>query len=232
MHISRLDKQQKNFWFWICILMSMITIIAFGIAIFTLPISWPFCAESCISYPYTQIISRFPRDYIWMYFAILLMILFVIFSSLINNLISKEKRVFSNIWFAFAIMSSTVLLIDFFIQISVIQPSLLRWESDSISIFTQYNPHGIFIVLEELGYLIMSISFLFFWMALENFWIRKWVKRIFFAWFSLTISSFILISFFLWINREYIFEIAAISINWAVLILNWILIWYLFKANQ
>jgi hypothetical protein len=53
----------------------------------------------------------------------------------------------------FAIISCTFLVGDYFIQISVKQPSLLKGETDGISLLTQYNPHGIFIVLEEVSYL-------------------------------------------------------------------------------
>jgi hypothetical protein len=49
----------------------------------------------------------------------------------------------------FATISCTLLVGDYFIQISVIQPSLLKGETDGIALLTQYNPHGIFIALEE-----------------------------------------------------------------------------------
>ena len=60
---------------------------------------------------------------------------------------------------SFAAMSALVLSADYFIQVSVIQPSLLSGETEGIALLTQFNPHGIFIVLEEMGFLLMSISF-------------------------------------------------------------------------
>jgi hypothetical protein len=34
----------------------------------------------------------------------------------------------------------------------------MHGETEGITLLTQYNAHGIFIVLEELGYLLMSLS--------------------------------------------------------------------------
>jgi hypothetical protein len=39
--------------------------------------------------------------------------------------------------------------------------SLMNGQAQGIALLTQYNPYGVFIVLEELGYLLMSLSFLF-----------------------------------------------------------------------
>ena len=64
--------------FYAAILTAIITVVTFGIAIFTPPISGAFCVGSCIEYPFTNIVSRFPRDYVWMYLAILLTLIYVV----------------------------------------------------------------------------------------------------------------------------------------------------------
>ena len=46
------------------------------VAFCTPPISGPF-AKNGITYPYTDILDRFPRDYYWMFLAMLLMLVFV-----------------------------------------------------------------------------------------------------------------------------------------------------------
>jgi hypothetical protein len=56
-------------------------------------------------------------------------------------------------------MATFVLITDYFIQVSVIQPSLLAGETDGISILSQFNPHGIIKVLEEIGLMFMILSF-------------------------------------------------------------------------
>jgi hypothetical protein len=42
-----------------------------------------------------------------------------------------------------------------------VQPSLLKGEVEGVSLFSQHNPHGIFIAVEDVGYLVMSMAFLF-----------------------------------------------------------------------
>lgn len=40
------------------------------------------------------------------------------------------------------------------------QPNLEKAQLDGWAILTQYNPNGVFIALEELGYLLMSVALL------------------------------------------------------------------------
>jgi len=55
-------------------------------------------------------------------------------------------------------IAALTLLADYFVQLTVVQPSLLAGERDGIALLSQYNPHGLFIALEELGYLLISLS--------------------------------------------------------------------------
>jgi len=59
---------------------------------------------------------------------------------------------------SFAIVSVVLLLSDYYIQIAVIKPSLINGETEGIAILSQYNPHGIFIALEEIGYITMILA--------------------------------------------------------------------------
>ena len=95
---------------------------------------------------------------------------------------------------------------------------------------TQYNPHGIFIALEELGYLMMSFSFLFIALVfVGKNRIEKFIRWIFIIAFFLTIISFTLITIIYGIMRDYRFEIIVISIDWLVLMINGILTGIVFK---
>lgn len=222
-----------RFGYYIALATALLTIVTFGIAIFTPPISGPFCKESCIDYPYENIISRFPRDYIWMYPAIILTLLYMVLFVCIKQYSPMNKKIFGQLGLTFASMAGTIIVLDYFIQVSVIQPSILRGEREGIAILTQYNPHGIFIALEEIGYLLMSLSFLCVVPVfsktprLEN--IIRWI---FFAGFILIVSSFILVSIMLGSKREYIFEVIAITIDWSVLIIEGFLLATLFKENK
>ncbi len=100
----------------------------------------------------------------------------------------------------------------------------------TIAILTQYNPHGIFIALEDIGYLMMSIAFLFMApvFSVTNK-LEGAIRRIFIAGFVLTVISFIVLSILYGINLEYRFEVAAIAINWIVMIISGILLSVVFK---
>ncbi|NLG33391.1 MAG: hypothetical protein GX550_07710, partial [Syntrophomonadaceae bacterium] len=118
------------------ILIALLTIVTFGMAIYTPPLSGPYCSGPCFQYPFLDIASRFPRDYIWMYPAIALTILFVIWIVCIHQFATSDKKVFSQIGMALAAIAATILVSDYFVQISVIQPSILNGETDGIPVLT------------------------------------------------------------------------------------------------
>ena len=216
--------------FYSSILITVLTVITFGIAVFTPPLSGPFCLGSCIEYPFLDIINRFPRDYIWMYPAILLTIIYVISMVCIHQYAAHDKKIFSQIGLSFAIISATLLITNYFIQISVIQPSLVNGETDGISILTQYNPHGLFIVLEEIGYLIMSLAFFCVSPVFSKpTKLESSIRWIFISSLVLTLVSFITITSKYGINREYRFEVFVIMIDWIVLIVSGILLSIVYK---
>lgn len=220
--------------FYTSILLTIIAVVTFAIAVGTPPISGPYSLGAPTQYPFLDIISRFPRDYIWMYPAILLTIIFVVFIVCIHHYAASDKKIFSQIGLSFAIISATILIATYFIQISVIQPSLIAGETDGISILTQYNPHGLFIALEEIGYLLMSLAF--FCVApvfSQPTKLEKTIRLIFIAGFVLAIAALIIITGQYGINREYRFEVLVITINWMVLIVSGILMSILFsRARQ
>lgn len=214
-------------------LMTILAVVTFAVAICTPPVSGPFCTGSCVTYPYTDIISRFPKDYIWMYFAIL-MILFYTVSIVCVHLSSiNEKKIYSYLGLTFSAISAVILITDYFIQVTVVQPSLIKGETDGIALLTQYNPHGIFISMEELGYLMMSIAFIFlaqvFSGPAKRGKVLKWVYSISFI---VMIITFLWFSFKYGIKREYRFEVAAITINFTTLIVSGILLSILFRKEM
>ena len=216
--------------FYSAIITAVLTTITFGIAICTPPISGPFCKGSCIEYPFINIISRFPRDYIWMYPAILLALVVVFLMVCIHYDTPVEKKVFSLTALCFTLISSTLLFVDYFVQVSVIQPSLVRGETEGIALLTQYNPHGIFIALEETGYLSLAAAYLFiafvFTGANRLECAIHWMLII---GCILAFGSFILMTAIYGTNLESRFEVTVITIDWLVLIIFGILLSQVFK---
>jgi len=217
--------------FYLALATSGLTLVTFIIAILTPPLSGPFCTRNCFEYPYLDIISRFPRDYFWMYPAMLITILFIGLLASVHYFTVESKRVYSLCGLVFAIIAATILLINYFVQVSVIQPSLLNRETAGIPLITQYNPHGIFIALEDLGYFIMSIALFAIAPIFSGSKLQLVIRWLFILGFIFTVIALIIISLVFGIHREYYFEVAVITINWTVLIVGSFMIGLVFRRN-
>ncbi|MDQ3861918.1 MAG: hypothetical protein M3317_00130 [Actinomycetota bacterium] len=97
---------------------------------------------------------------------------------------------------------------------------------------TQYNPYGVFIVLEELGYLLVSLSFLFLAPVFAGGGrLASAVRWVFVAGFVLTMVFLGALSVVYGLERMDRFEIAAISVAWLVLAVNGVLLGFLFRRR-
>ena len=211
---------QVKFGSWIAILTSLFSAISLVIGIFTPVRSGPYCEKSCISYPYTEAANFYPRDYYWMYSAIILVISYLILVNYILQYSESNMKLYNRIGLSFALISSIVLLIDYFVQLTVVVPSLNKGETNGISLLTMYNPHGLFLALEDIGYLMMSFSFLFIGLELRNPQrLGLWIKGILIISFVLTILA--LLSFSISFGDDFLnnFELAALTIDWVTLII-------------
>jgi hypothetical protein len=216
--------------FYSAILTALLTVFSFVIADLTPPLSGPFCASGCFTYPYSDIASRFPRDYYWVYPAMVLNVVYYILMVAIHYFAPLEKKIFSHIGMSFAFLSMATFVIDYFLQVSVIQPSLVLGETDGIALLSQFNAHGVFIVLEEIAFIMMSMSMLFMIpIFVGQTKAEKALRWIFIGDFILTAVSFALFTVFYGIFREYRFEVAAFAINWLALIASGILLSIVFR---
>lgn len=218
--------------FYSAILTTIITIVTFGLAITAIPIAGANCLEGCIEYPYLDTVSQFPRDYLWMASAILLILAYVTLMASIHSLATRPKKIFSQIGLSFAIVTAVILLSDYFIQFSIVPVSLMNGETEGIALLTQYNSHGIFIALEDLGYLMMSLSFLFMAPVFANKdRLESAVRWVFIVSFILAIASLAVISISYGLDRKDRFEVAVLSIDWLVLIISGVLLSIVFRRQ-
>lgn len=210
----------------------IMTVVTFGFAITAIPISGANCGDLCIEYPYLNTLSQFPKDYLWMPLAIILTLSYLVLMVSIHVYASNQRKIFSQIGLSFALLATMVLVGDYFVQFSVVPISLMSGETEGITMLTQYNAHGVFIVLEELGYLLMSLSFLFIAPVFVNKnRLESAVRWVFIISFLLTMIAFTLISLNYGLDRQDRFEVAVISIDWLVLIINGIMLSIVFKRQ-
>ena len=224
--------RQSVLGFWTSISTAVAAAVALVIAVTTAPArSGPFCMlDSCITYPYTDAAVFVPNDYLWMYPAFLMSLLFVVLVVCIHHYASADRRVFSQVALSFAVISAAVLATNYFIQLAVMQPSLLKGEVEGLSLFSQYNPHGVFIALEEVGHLMMGMSFLFVALAFGRRERLEWIIRLVFGASSvLAVGSLIVLALLYGSDLEYRYEVAVIVIDWIALIVSGALLSLFFK---
>lgn len=218
--------------FYSSIVLVAITFITWAIAMLTPPLSGPFCKGDCFEYPYREAITRFPRDYYWMYPAMVLNVVYIIYMAIVHHLAAEDKKMNSMMGLLFAVTGAVILVVNYFVQVSIIQPSLLNSETDGIALLTQFNPHGLFIVLEEAGFSFIAIGFLFTGLSFsKSERLLQTIRVIFIGSFLLALVSFFIISLIHGICREYFFECAIISIVWMTLIVNGILLSLYYKKS-
>lgn len=214
------------------LVLSILTIITFSIAMASPPIAGAYCRKDCIEYPYFDIIDRFPRDYYWMFPAILLTMTYMVWTYTLHARADLSRKLFSNISIGFAISASVILILNYFVQINVIQASLLNGEKEAIPLWTQYNENGLFIAFEEIGYLFMSIGFLFsafsFSKAIKQ---ERRIQIILILSCVLSLISLLYICISFGHLKGYLFEVVIISINWLTLIICGFLSMRLFKKE-
>lgn len=214
------QKSYLTFGFYSSLLLSFITLITFGFAMTAIPPAGPYCPENCMEYPYPDILLYYPRDYYWMYIAIFQLFAFVIFMAVNHFIASAAKKLFTFLSTSFTLISSTVLLIAYFTQFSVVPVSVMKGEQEGIALITQYNENGLFIALEELGYISMSIALFFLAFAFsKSTRLEKGIWIILIAQLFMTVLAFVFYAFKFGIERSYLFEVATISINWLVIII-------------
>lgn len=220
-----------RFGFYSAILTAAVTVVTFGFAMIAIPISGANCPADCVEYPYLDTLSQFPRDFLWMPLAIVLVLAYVTLMVSIHFYAPEQKRIFSQVGLCFALIAAVILVADYYIQFSVIPMSLTNSETEGLPLLIQYNPHGVFLALEEAGYLLMSLSFLFMAPVFGKSRLESAVRWIFVIAFILAILSLVGISIAYGLERQDRFEVIVLSINWLVLITSGVLLSIVFRRQ-
>src|SRR5450759_4052482 len=138
--------------FWTAILTVFVVAVFAVVGIATPARSGPFCGNACVAYPYVDVAQFIPGDYLWLLPGILLAPTFVVLMACIHAHAAEPKQIYSRIGLSFALVYAVVILVDYYLQLTVVVPSLQAGETEGLSMFTQSDPHGLFIALETLGY--------------------------------------------------------------------------------
>lgn len=191
----------------------------------TPPRSGPFCRTSCLGYPYTDAAAFVPRDYWWLYPQSLLVLLVLVLLVRIHAVAAPSARVFSGIAVGLSTVAAAALLVDYVIQLAVLQPSLLRGETAGLSALSQYNPHGVFIALEDLGYLLLGLALLIVAAVFTRPTpLDRGLRWLFLTGGALTVAALPALAVTYRADLEYRYEVAAIAFTWITLIVGGLLL--------
>jgi len=226
--VSGMNTMVSRLGLWSAVLTAIFAAAFFAMGIATPARSGPVANAPIIPYPYTRGVESFiPGDYLWLYPGILLALTFVVLIACIHYYASDDKKVFSLIGLSFAVIYATLIITNYFIQFTIVIPSILSGETAGLSLFTQYNPHGIFISFEVLGYLMMSVAFLFAAAVFAGSRLERAIHWLFFTDFVVVVGSFIILSL---LRYDLVaFEVTVLTINWIVLIVSGALLSVVFK---
>jgi hypothetical protein len=154
-----------------------------------------------------------------MYPAIVLMLLFVALLAAVHVWAPPPRKVFSLVALCLATLAAAVLVLDYFVQVTVLQPSLVKGQVDGWAMLTMYNPNGVFIALEEAGYLLMSLALACLIPVYSGEGrVRRVVRWLFGLSFVAAVGALVAVSAVRGADRGDSFEIAVISIVWLTLI--------------
>jgi len=205
--------------FWAAVATAVSAAIALGLGVTTPPRSGPNCSSDCITAPYTDAAAFVPRDYLWVYAASVMVLLFVVLVAGIHHVVADSHRVFSQVALSFAVIAAVAAVLDYAVQLAVLQPALLKGELDGLSLWSMYNPHGVFIALENAAYLLMGVSFVFLAAALPR--VRGVVRAariVLVAAGVIVVLSSVLLAVQYGRDLDYRFEVLAIGVDWLALI--------------
>lgn len=218
--------------FWAATSTAVLAAVSFGVAATTPPRTGPFAAPgTALPYPYSGAAQFVPRDFVWMYLALLMMLAFLALSACVRDRATDGRRVFGTIGLSLSTASFSIIALDYFIQLRTVQPALLRGEADGLAIISQYNPHGVFIALEELGFLVLGLSFAFVALALGASRLERATLWVYAVASALMVAAFVGMSWHFGFGLEYRFEVTAISIGWLTLMVTGVLLALVFRRS-
>ena len=219
---------------WVAPATAAVGAISLAVGVSTPVRSGPWCNDGCVVYPYTDAAAFVPRDYLWIYPEVLLVLLFLLLAVCLLHWVPPQQRLSATIAVCFAVIGATVLVIDYGTQLTVLQPALLTGQTEGLSALTMNNPGGVFIALENVGYAVFGVAFVFLGGALAggSSRLERAVRWVFTVGGVLILAALVLSAAIYRAELYYWFELMSLSITWLVLIVSGTLLTVVFGRGR
>ena len=144
------------------------------------------------------------------------------------------RRLLAALAVVLAVIGASVLVVDYGIELMVVQPALLAGEVDGLSLWSPYDPHGVFIALENLGYAAFGAAFVLLGAALagRSGAVLRAVRATFTAGGTLILVALVALAGVYRAGLDYRFEVAGLSLAWLVLVVTGTLLAVMFAAER
>jgi hypothetical protein len=97
----------------------------------------------------------------------------------INTIIFNERKIFSQLGLAFAIIYVVISCLNSYLQVTVMRLNVLTGDTNGLAILALPNPHSITYALEAIGYGFLGLSTLFASGVFIQGRLERWIKWLF-----------------------------------------------------
>jgi hypothetical protein len=104
---------------------------------------------------------------------------FVAMMASVHYITPVEKRIWSHLGLAFAIMYAVMCSITYYVQLVVVRTNSLQVSSDAMALFT-FAPGSVMFAVDMLGYTFLALATLVASPAFGHGTLEKWLGRLFF----------------------------------------------------
>ncbi len=112
--------------------------------------------------------------------SLLLAPTFVVLMISLHYYASPDKRIWSHLGIAFALIYAVIASINYIVQLTVVRLSIVNKETDGLAMFVMGNPHSIFWALAS-AYIFMNLAMLLAAPVFGGGRLERWIRLLFLA---------------------------------------------------
>lgn len=180
------------------------------------------CTGSCVAWPFDDwaLVRDFvPVSFYWMLPAMAMLITLVAFVASLGAPQRQTARLPTTLAMGFTVMGAGILVADYGIQLAVVWPSLVHGQGESVAALSLFNPHGLFVALEDIGYWILGFGFLGIAAALPSETrTERWARWLFRLGGLVAVSVLPAVALALGPDLGFVYEILVITVVYLTLV--------------